>query len=266
MTPASVNVVCMKWGTLYGPEYVNALYQGTRKHLQRPFRFVCFTDDTRGLQPQVETQPLPVLQLDGGNADTRWRKLALLGERLGDLRGTTLFLDLDLVIVDSLQPFFEWPPGVSGVVPMIRDDELFRSKPLRRLRPERDRFLAMVGNSSVFRFEVGAHADVLREYLDDPQAATREYAISQQFMSAALARRGQLGYWPRGWCVSFKNQCVPRHLHSYLADPTIPPGARIIVFAGNLKMADVLAGGGHRLHRRIGKVDWLQEAWRGDLA
>ena len=252
MTLPVVNLVCMKWGTLYGPEYVNALHQRVKTHLHRAFRFVCFTDDASGLNPEIEAQPLPVLRLDGGSPDTRWRKLALLGERLGDLTGTTLFLDLDLVIVDQLDPFFEWPHGVSGVVPMIRDDELFRDKPLRRLRPQRDRFLAMVGNSSVFRFEVGAHADVLNEYLDDPQAATRQFEISQQFMSAALARRGQLGYWPQGWCVSFKNQCVPRHLHSYLADPTVPPGARIVVFAGNLKMADVLAGGGHRLHR----ADW----------
>jgi hypothetical protein len=25
----------------------------------------------------------------------------------------------------------------------------------------------------------------------------------------------------------------------------------------------VLAGGGHRLHRRIGNVDWLRKAWAG---
>lgn len=261
MATACVNVVCMKWGNLYGPEYVNALHHGTLSHLRLPFRFVCFTDDASGLNPDIEVQPLPVMQVENGPADTRWRKLALLGERLGDLRGTALFLDLDLVIVDALDPFFAWPHGVRGVVPMIRDDELFRDKPLRRLRPQRDRFLSMVGNSSVFRFEVGAHADVLRDYLDDAQAAHRQFEISQQFMSAALARRGQLSYWPPGWCVSFKNQCVPRHLRSYLADPVIPPGARIVVFAGNLKMADVLAGGGQRLHRRIGHVGWLQEAW-----
>jgi hypothetical protein len=63
--------------------------------------------------------------------------------------------------------------------------------------------------------------------------------------------------------VSFKNDCVPRGLASYRRDPACPPGARIVVFAGNPKMDEVLAGGGHRWHRRIGRVDWLREAWEG---
>ena len=32
-------------GSLYGPEYVNYLRAGVGRHLKRPFRFVCFTDD-----------------------------------------------------------------------------------------------------------------------------------------------------------------------------------------------------------------------------
>ena len=90
-----VTVVCMKWGTYYGPEYVNRLHAGVHAHLSRPFRFVCFTDDATGLVPDVEARPLP----DTGSpetADTRWRKLALFRPDL-DLSGTVLFLDLDLV-------------------------------------------------------------------------------------------------------------------------------------------------------------------------
>ncbi|HSI60397.1 MAG TPA: glycosyltransferase [Ideonella sp.] len=263
MNPPPVNVICMKWGTLYGPEYVRALHRGVSRHLRRAHRFVCFTDDATGLGPEIECRPLPVLNLPSGQRDTRWRKLAVFGPRLDDLSGSTLFLDLDLVVVDALDPFFEMPTAVSGAVPLIRDDDLFRHKPLRRLRPERDRFLASVGNSSVFRFEIGAHADLLDEYLDDPVGATQRYERSQEFQSAALARRGQLAYWPKGWCVSFKNDCVPRHIRSYFGDPTVPAGARIVVFAGNLKMTEVLAGGGHRLHRHIGRVDWLHQAWQG---
>jgi hypothetical protein len=54
---------------------------------------------------------------------------------------------------------------------------------------------------------------------------------------------------------------VPRGLKSYLADPTVPEGARIVVFAGTPKMSDVLAGGGHKWYRRIGNVDWLRRGW-----
>jgi hypothetical protein len=252
-----VNVICMKWGRLYGPEYVNRLRSGVGRHLKRPFRFVCFTDDATGLHEEVQALPLPQLGLPAGQGDLRWRKLAVFGKQLHDLHGTTLFLDLDLVIVDSLDAFFEHP----GRFLIIRDDDLFRPKPLRKLNPARDRFLHSVGNSSVFRYEIGAHADILDAYLADPAGAAAAYEISQQFQSAQLARRGLLAYWPKGWCVSFKNDCVPRGLKSFLADPVVPPGARIVVFAGTPKMSDVLAGGGHTWYRRIGDVRWLHQAW-----
>lgn len=254
-----VNILCMKWGKLYGPEYVNYLRAGVARHLHRPFRFVCFTDDATGLDDAVEALPLPELGLVQGKSDLRWRKLAVFRKDLFDLQGTTLFLDLDLVIVDSIDAFFEAP----GRFLIIRDDDLFRRKPLRKLNPQRDRFLHSVGNSSVFRYEIGQHVDILDAYLADPAAATAAYEISQQFQSAQLAKAGLLDYWPKGWCVSFKNDCVPRHLNSYRADPAVPAGARIVVFAGTPKMGDVLAGGGHRWHRRIGNVDWLRRAWSG---
>lgn len=259
MSQAPVNVVCMKWGSTYGPEYVNHLRAGVARHLARPHRFVCFTDDAAGLRPDVEALPLPELGLPQGQRDLRWRKLAVFRDDLADLSGPTLFLDLDLVIVDDLGPFFDHP----GRFLIIRDDDLFRPKPLRRLRPARDRFLHSVGNSSVFRFEVGAHRYILDAYLADPAGAARRYEISQQFQSAMLAAHGELEYWPRGWCVSFKNDCVPRGPASWWRDPVAPAGARIVVFAGSPKMAEVLAGGGHKWYRRIGDVRWLREAWGG---
>jgi hypothetical protein len=254
-----VNVICMKWGKLYGPEYVNHLRVGVARHLARPHRFVCFTDDASGLAANVQALPLPELGLPAGQRDRRWQKLAVFRDQLGDLAGPTLFLDLDLVIVDALDPFFDLP----GRFFIIRDDDLFRRKPLRRLNAERDRFLHSVGNSSVFRFEIGAHRYILDAYVADPVAAAANYEISQQFQSAQLALHGDLHYWPSDWCVSFKNACVPRHLRSYASDPAVPAGARIVVFAGEPKMSEVLAGGGHKWYRRIGNVDWLRAAWSG---
>lgn len=253
-----VNILTMKWGTLYSADDVNRLHAQVRRHLARPHRFICFTDDTAGLDPGIEALPLPELGLPAGHGDTRWRKLAVFRRDLSGLAGTALFLDIDLVVVDDLAPFFDLP----GSFYIIRDDDLFRPKPLRKVNPARDRFLHSVGNSSVFRFEIGAHAYILDAYLANPAAATAGYEISQQFQSAQLARHGHLHYWPRGWCVSFKNDCVPRHLLSYLRDPSLPDGAKIVLFAGEPKMADVFAGRGHKWYRRIGRIDWLRRAWQ----
>lgn len=254
-----VLILTMKWGTLYGPEYVNNLAEGVRRHLARPHRFICFTDDATGLDAGIEALPLPDLGLPPGHKDSRWRKLALFRRDLAGLQGTALFLDLDLVVMDALDPFFDLP----GDFFIIRDDDLFRAKPLRKVNAARDAFLHSVGNSSVFRYRIGDHAYILDAFLADPSAATGAFEISQQFQSAQLAAHGHLKYWPKGWCVSFKNDCVPRGLKSYLRDPALPAGAKIVVFAGNPKMSDVLRGRGGKWYRRIGNLDWLRRAWGG---
>lgn len=252
-----VLILTMKWGVLYSARDVNRLAAQVRRHLARPHRFICFTDDAVGLDPQVEAFPLPELGLPAGQRDTRWRKLAIFRRDLAGLSGTALFLDLDLVVVDDLEGFFSIP----GKFFIIRDDDLFRPKLLRKVNAVRDRFLHSVGNSSVFRFEIGQHAYILDAYLKDPLSASANYEISQQFQSAQLAANGNLHYWPRGWCVSFKNHCVPWFFRSYFRHPALPAGAKIVLFAGTPKMADVFEGKGHKWYRRIGNIDWLREAW-----
>ena len=121
-------------------------------------------------------------------AGASWRSFA---RSCYDLHGTTLFLDLDLVIVDSIDHFFELP----GRFLIIRDDDLFRPKPLRKLNPARDRFLHSVGNSSVFRYEIGQHADILDAYLADPAAAT---AATRSRSSSRARSWPRIGLWPTG--------------------------------------------------------------------
>jgi hypothetical protein len=53
------HVICMKWGTKYGPEYVNRLYAMVRRHLSGDFRFVCLTDDSTGIRSEVQCLPIP---------------------------------------------------------------------------------------------------------------------------------------------------------------------------------------------------------------
>ena len=59
MTENRVNILTLKWGTLYSSEYVNRLYRGVKAHLSRPFRFVCVTDDPSGLADGVDAVAFP---------------------------------------------------------------------------------------------------------------------------------------------------------------------------------------------------------------
>lgn len=253
-----VNVVCMKWGDRYRPEYVNRLHAGVKRHLRRAFRFVCFTDDGAGLDPDIDVRPLPTLALPAAHRDSRWTKVALFKAPLADLSGQTLFLDLDLVVVGPLDDFFEYP----GRFVAVRDGDLFRFKPIDLLRPEQRRLKRVVGNTSVFRWRIGEFTDIPERFERDPGPHLARHRLSQQFVSQCLLDRDQLDYWPRGWCVSFKNDCVPRGLASFWRNPGIPEGARLVLFAGDLKQHEVLAGGGQRWYRRIGPTPWLDQHWR----
>ena len=61
-----MNVICMKWGSKFGAEYVNRLRSMVVRHLPHPHRFVCFTEDARGIDPAVEVAPLPEVRLPDG--------------------------------------------------------------------------------------------------------------------------------------------------------------------------------------------------------
>jgi hypothetical protein len=255
---ATRNVICMKWGTLYGAHHVNRLFAMVRRHLPGACRFICFTDDDRGLDPAIEALPLPQLRTPPHMQDTRWLKLACLRRPLADLQGQALFLDLDLVVVDDLTPFFELP----GQLCVVRDADLFRRKWVDWFRPQRRAQYARVGNTSVFRFPVGAFDSLVQAFEADPEAVLRAYRNEQEYVTLRLHEQGAVTFWPQAWCRSFKNHCVPRGVASYLRDPTLPPGARIVLFAGNLKQDDVLAGRGGKFYRRIGPAPWLAQHWQ----
>lgn len=105
-------ILCMKWGRKYGPEYVNRLYAMVARYLHGPFRFVCLTDQNEGVRAEVECLPIPDLALPAGIPERGWKKLATFEANLYGLQGIALFLDLDVVIVDDIDCFFE-QPGLS---------------------------------------------------------------------------------------------------------------------------------------------------------
>jgi hypothetical protein len=237
-----VNIICMKWGTRYGPEYVNHLANMVRRHLTRPHRFVCFTDDSSGLNPNVEFRPMPVKFPSSPGPERYWNKLGIFSDPLADLSGPTLCLDLDVVIVDQIDCFFD----IEGRFCIIKDFAN-RAGPLE-------------GNTSVCRFTAGAHPEVLEDYIRDPKAVEEKYWFDQHYISAKLH---PVTFWPADWCRSFKKHCLPPVPRCYVKRPTIPAGARIIAFHGHPNPPDAIRGclvrGGIKYCQ---PTPWVAEHWR----
>ena len=56
-----VNVVCSKWGTKYGPHFVNRLKEMSKRNIpdQFDFHFYCYTDNDEGLDDDINVIPFP---------------------------------------------------------------------------------------------------------------------------------------------------------------------------------------------------------------
>ena len=102
-------VLCMKWGTLFPPDYVNVLFNACRKAISGRFRFVCLTDDATGFDKGIEAFPIPDIGLKPKDYYTPgvWPKLALYVQDLHGMTGRCLFIDLDMIVVSGLDDMFE---------------------------------------------------------------------------------------------------------------------------------------------------------------
>jgi len=238
----SVNIICMKWGDKYGPDYVNKLYNMVSKNLTKKFRFICFTENEKGLNNRIETFPLPSIKMPKNKPERGWRKLSILQKNLNGLKGTCLFLDLDIVIVDNIDPMFE----LSG--------EFFIAFDRRKKN-------SSIGNSSVFRFEAGAHHDIYENFNNNSSTILSIFRNEQAYLSDMIVKKGIFYYWPEDWCPSFKYHCVPNFPLNYLMSPKIPMGAKIILFHGLPEPTEAAEGKSGKWYRYIKKSPWINEHW-----
>lgn len=237
------HIICMKWGHKYPADYVNRLYAMVDRNLTLPFRFTCFTEDAEGINSNVEIRPLPNLGLPDNIPERGWLKLATFKNPLDDLQGTALFLDLDVVIVDNIDDFFEYEAEFA-----ICFDE--------KKKAER------IGNSSVYRFELGKHADVLEYFLQNFESIKNQHRNEQAYLSSQMNAKQALKFWPQQWCPSFKYHCLPKFPSNFWKDPVIPDGAKIILFHGKPEPYEAEQGISGKWYRFFRPARWISQHWK----
>lgn len=242
-------VICMKWGSLYGPEYVNRLYAAVRLQTEGELRFVCLTDDASELRDEIETYPCPAIDLPEPWCNTGWRKVNLYknSTELFGLDGDWLFLDLDVVITGSLDPFFEYMPEHPFVVMQNWTQRV-----------------ADIGNTSVFRFRIGAHEYLLERLLSDFHHFHSLYRNEQIYLSREI---NSLIFWPDRWCVLFKVQCVPPWPIRLWKTPQLPKATKIVAFPGHPNPSDAMQGiwpekrTWKKIYKKIQPTPWIVDYW-----
>ncbi len=252
MTP--VDVVCIKWGSIFGPEYVNRLYSGVRRNLARPLRFHCMTEHAEGLHPDIQVLDLPVepfhdemnAALAVANRQGAMRKVSLFRPGLIEGAGPVLGFDLDVVVTGALDGIVDFAPGK---VAMRRD--WVEARRGRR-----------TGHGSVFRYDPGAHPWLYGRLAADPAGEVARARGSEQRYTSTLAQaEGAFAYLPDDWVVSFKHDCLPLPPLNYLVPPRLPKDARVVCFHGRPKMPEAVAGYRGSWLRWSRPADWLRDHW-----
>ena len=101
---AAVTVACvLRSGGRYDATWAAKLNRGVARHLTIPHRFICLTDMDR----EVEAEGVEVVTLPDGWPGW-WSKISLWNPQIG-LTGPVLYLDLDTVVVGSLDRIAAYP-------------------------------------------------------------------------------------------------------------------------------------------------------------
>jgi hypothetical protein len=247
MTASSdaINVVCVKWGDWCAPrtaEYVNNLARAVRTHLTLPHRFICFTDDPRGLDEGIEVRSLPA-NLQGGywTKFYPYRKLSFLRPltslpylliRSKDKRkGIEKERNLTRYPIDLrgwYNKLYLFKPGVlSGTCLFIDLDTVILGNvdelaaypgPFCILR---DFHRSLMYGSGLMIFQANAVGNIWERFVREgcPIMSRGDQAFIQECMPDADFFQD---LWP-GQVVSYKVHCQKRG---------VPPYARIVCFHG----------------------------------
>ena len=132
------NIVCLKYGTKYNADHVNALCNGVKKNTSILHRFICFTDDATDVE--CETMSIP------SNEIGWWGKLSLFKKSLDNIDGIILFIDLDMHINKSIDKYLTI--GDKNTLYVMRD---FRWK--------------TEYSSAIMRFPVGKYSNIWEYYI-----------------------------------------------------------------------------------------------------
>lgn len=239
---APVHVICLKWGTKFGPEYVNRLYQAIKRNTNVSFLFHCFTDDATNILPEVIIHDLPFKKdLVGW-----WNKVYLFSDDMPIARGEKIFfVDLDTLITGSIDSLLNHDPSV---ITVLKDFYTGLAK-------------TVVGHdnigSGLMSWYHGSYPHIWNEFIRNPTAAIKsvEPHGDQRWIQKLIKSRI---YWQDafpGRVVSFKVHC----------SQGLPPGAAVVCYHGTPNIPDSATKRNRSWKFVLEPQRWVLDHWRDDV-
>jgi len=239
-------VICMKWGTRYGADFVNRLEAAIQRNTNRETQLVCLTDNPSGVNDTVRCEAIPDINLPDELIVTPWRKLVLWKDNLAGLSGDVLFLDLDLVITGNLDEMFDFEPGRFCVIE-------------NWTQPGKN-----IGNTSCFRWNIGTHTHIFDKLETEQNRILSTYRIEQVYISREVK---DMVFWPAKWCASFKHSLLPKWPMNFFKAPELPSDTKIVAFTGKPDQDEASVGvwpvktPWKKIYKHVRPTPWIAEHW-----
>ena len=180
------NFACVCYGTKYPVEYVQKLYNMVSRNTTHLINFYVFTDHVK-MNKMLDGGRLYVKQFPEHDLEGWWNKMQLFHPKVS-LPGTTLYMDLDVVITDNIDCFYEYQPELEFV-------GMNDFNPLTKL-----------WNSSVMRFQQSkVSQQVWNKFIDNKPEWLRRFPGDQNLISHLLKDgRATVSSFPDSWTQSYK--------------------------------------------------------------
>lgn len=178
-------VVCLKYGTKYDAAYVNNLYNMVKRNCTIDYEFVCFTEDRTGIDEHIRVEDIP--PMSGMKGAIGWWYKPMFFNNKFPIRGTLLYLDLDVIVFENIDKLFSYKPGEFLI---CRDFNRFAIKNYQKF------------NSSVFRLDSGQHPEVYQDFIRNPSEPIRRFHGDQDWIRFKITNN--FDYWPDEWVQSYK--------------------------------------------------------------
>jgi len=220
-----VTVLCVKFGTKYGREYIERLRNMVSRHLTVPYEFVCITDDQHPI-PGVRSIVQPIKNYK----KIWWHKVHMFDPGL-PIQGRILYFDLDVVIHNNIDKL---TIGHGNTFLGIKDFN-------RKFHPA-----WMYLNSSVMSWIHGTQTHIYQQFNNNPNEAQKLQGDQDWIWKTSKDR---IKFWPIEWILSYKWEVRSREelvlkdgkrLFKSVINPKIPTNCSVCVFHGDPNPHDVL--------------------------
>lgn len=216
----------IKWGTAFDQDDLNALKRAVAANTTGPIRFICLTDDSTGLDHDIESYPIPEFDLYTDTPKVGiWPKISLFHPVVATYAECVVFLDIDTVVVGNLDDLCHDP---ADALVMLGAGPRWRNMDVN---------LPALPASAFMTYRPKNHMQIFNHFKQNKAEITKTFLLEQQYVGAQAAK---VTHYPIPWVQSFKYHLRRQYIVDLFTAPLAPNAeTKLVAFHGFPRPFDV---------------------------